>query len=196
MCGFFSLQYNAKRRHWRRTKLNIWTVVFLRYSCFLWGGECGGHPLTGHVFKSLLSWHIETFAWITNTRISLWPVWRGQHMFVTNDLHLITSSWISKEDISFLVIGCSAPNMIDRNRRLHWRVAKWDRFIVLCTSISGALMTTGWHVQRLPQSIMSLLVTIFLLVFMTELISWIGKSVLLELVCSFHAHQIPAILSI
>ena len=30
---------------------------------------------------------------------------------------------------------------------------------------------------------MSLIVTIFSLVFLTELVSWIGKSVLLELVC-------------
>jgi hypothetical protein len=43
---------------------------------------------------------------------------------------------------------------------------------------------------------MSLLVTIFLLVFITELISWIGKSVLLELVRSFHVHRIPVFLCV
>jgi hypothetical protein len=39
---------------------------------------------------------------------------------------------------------------------------------------------------------MSLIITIFALVFITELISWIGKSVLLDLVSTFTSNHINA----
>ena len=56
-----------------------------------------------------------------------------------------------------------------------------DLYLKLICSRDGQLIILLLACPSLPK--MSLLITIFLLVFVTQLIAWIGKSVLLDIVC-------------